>query len=71
MRQIRRNTRGNDGLSCKRQTMKPEDRMPEVLRFRHYSLRTEEPYVGWYRQFVRFHGLRHPKEMGAVEVRRS
>ena len=48
--------------------MKLEDRIREVLRFKHYSLRTEETYVGWYRQYVRFHGLRHPEEMGAAEV---
>ncbi len=48
--------------------MKLEDRIRETLRFKHYSLRTEETYVGWYRQFVRFHGLRHPEEMGAAEV---
>jgi len=48
--------------------MKLEDRIRELLRFKHYSLRTEEAYVGWYRQFVRHHGLRHPQEMGAAEV---
>ena len=48
--------------------MKLEDQIREVLRFKHYSLRTEESYVGWYRQFVKFHGLRHPGEMGAAEV---
>ena len=48
--------------------MKLEDRIREVLRFKHYSLRTEESYVGWYVRFVRFHGLRHPAEMGAAEV---
>jgi site-specific recombinase XerD len=48
--------------------MKLEDQIREVMRFKHYSLRTEESYVGWYRQFVYFHGLRHPGEMGAAEV---
>ena len=48
--------------------MKIEDQIRELMRFKHYSLRTEECYVGWYRQFVRFHSLRHPEEMGAVEV---
>ena len=38
------------------------------MRFKHYSLSTEESYVGWYLRFVRFHQLRHPKEMGAAEV---
>ena len=48
--------------------MKLEDRIRELLRFKHYSIRTEESYIGWYRQFVKFHGLRHPQEMGKAEV---
>ena len=47
--------------------------LPEVrraLRVRHYSRRTEEAYVRWIRRFVRFHGLRHPRELGAAEVTR-
>lgn len=38
------------------------------LRMRHYSLRTEQAYVGWVLRFIRFHGRRHPREMGATEV---
>ena len=34
------------------------------IRRRHYSRRTEEAYVHWIRRYVRFHGLRHPAEMG-------
>src|SRR3989442_4401859 len=41
-----------------------------VLRTKHYSPRTEESYVGWFRRFVRFHGLRHPAELGGAEVER-
>ncbi len=48
--------------------MKLEDQIREKMRFKHYSLRTEESYVGWFQRFVRFHGLRHPGEMGAAEV---
>lgn len=44
------------------------DQLRAVLRTRHYSLRTEEAYVEWARRFVRFHGRRHPGEMGAPEV---
>ena len=40
----------------------------EAIRVRHYSLRTEQVYVGWVRRFVHFHGLRHPRELGAPEV---
>jgi hypothetical protein len=38
------------------------------IRDKHYSLRTEEAYVYWVRWFVRVHSLRHPAEMGALEV---
>jgi hypothetical protein len=39
-------------------------RLRNALRRRRYSPRTEEAYVGWVRRFVRFHGLRHPAELG-------
>ncbi len=38
------------------------------VRARHYSLRTEEAYVGWIRRFVVFHGKRHPRELGEPEI---
>jgi len=38
------------------------------IRFRHYSLRTEQAYVDWIRRFIRFHGNRHPSDLGAAEV---
>jgi integrase len=39
----------------------------QILRL-HYSIRTEDAYVYWVRWFIRFNGLRHPREMGAPEV---
>jgi integron integrase len=45
------------------------DRVREVARFKHYSLRTEQSYSEWIRQFILFHGKRHPETMGAEEVR--
>ena len=44
------------------------DALRERLRYMHYSLRTEEAYVHWVRQFVRWAGLRHPRELGMAEV---
>ena len=44
------------------------DQVREQVRYLHYSLRTEQAYVHWVRGFVRFHGLRHPKQMGADGV---
>lgn len=42
--------------------------MQQVLRTRHYSIRTEEVYLGWARRFITYHHRRHPREMGAPEV---
>ena len=39
-----------------------------VIRARHYSLRTEETYLGWMKRFILFHGKRHPRDMGTQEV---
>jgi hypothetical protein len=44
------------------------DQLRERIRYKHYSIRTEESYVYWVRHFIRFSGLRHPKEMGGKEV---
>lgn len=44
------------------------DQVRERIRYKHYSLRTEQQYVYWVRAFVRFHALRHPRDMGAAEV---
>lgn len=46
------------------------DRLREQIRVRHYSIRTETAYMTWVRNFIRYHGLRHPAEMGAAEVER-
>ena len=59
------------------------DQVREVMRFHHYSLRTEKTYLQWVRRFLVFHrrptpgpseegngkgGWRHPNELGAPEV---
>lgn len=44
------------------------DRLRERIRPMHYSLQTEKVYVHWRRAFIRFHGLRHPSDMGKEEV---
>ena len=37
-------------------------------RLKHYSRRTERAYSGWIKRFIWFHGVRHPRTMGAGEV---
>lgn len=39
-----------------------------AIRTRHYSLRTEQAYWHWVRQFVLWSGKRHPVDMGAPEI---
>jgi integron integrase len=39
------------------------------LRELRYSRRTEQTYVHWIIRYIRFHDRRHPKDMGADEVR--
>ena len=44
------------------------EQIRQALRVRHMSERTEECYVQWARRYIRFHGTRHPREMGATEI---
>ena len=44
------------------------DLVRERIRTKHYSLRTEEAYVGWIKKFIFFHNKRHPAEMGKLEM---
>ena len=43
-------------------------RYRELLQTRHYARRTVKTYEQWLRRFLRFHHLRHPREMGSHEV---
>jgi site-specific recombinase XerD len=45
------------------------DRVRTTMRLNRYSPRTEQAYVDWIKRFIRFHGVRHPQEMGADEVK--
>jgi integron integrase len=45
------------------------DTLRAAIRERHYSPRTERSYTHWVRDFILFNGKRHPREMGASEVR--
>ena len=40
----------------------------EKIRTRHLAFRTEQVYLQWMRRYVKFHGRRHPREMGPLEV---
>ena len=44
------------------------DQLRHAIRVKHYSYRTEQAYAMWIKQFIRFHKLRHPKDMREPEV---
>lgn len=44
------------------------DQVREVLRYHHYAFRTEQTYCDWIVRFIKFHGTRHPREMGKVDI---
>ena len=46
------------------------DQVRDVIRRKHYSIRTEQAYVDWIKRFIIYHKKRHPAEMGEEEVAR-
>ena len=44
------------------------DQVRGAIRVRHYSIRTEQAYLAWIKQFIIFNGKRHPAELGDTEV---
>jgi len=45
------------------------DQVRAKIRYKHYSIRTEQAYTDWIRRFILHFGKRHPREMGAAEIR--
>ena len=44
------------------------DQLRRCIRDNHYSLNTKRAYVYWAKYYIRFHGFRHPVEMGGSEI---
>ena len=44
------------------------EQLRQHIRTRHYSIRTERCYEQWVRRYIRFHGNRHPRDLGAEHV---
>jgi len=44
------------------------DQMRDIIRRKHYSIRTEQAYIDWIKRFIIYHGKRHPGEMAEEEV---
>ncbi len=64
---------GSEGVTVAGEGRRAPRLLEEVrrrLRLKHYSLRTEQAYLGWIRRYILFNGKRHPRELGAAEVER-
>lgn len=46
------------------------DQVRDRIRVKHYSIRTEQVYLGWIKRFILFHGKQHPLTLGAPDVER-
>ncbi len=44
------------------------DQVRDLIRVKHYSIRTEEAYTSWIKRYIHFHNKRHPKDMGREEI---
>ena len=42
--------------------------MRDLIRRKHYSIRTEQAYLGWAKRYILFHRKRHPQEMGEAQI---
>jgi integron integrase len=60
----------DSSLSGPREQDKPKflDQIRQLMRLRHYSLRTEEAYVGWIRRYILYHGKRHPNDLDKSHI---
>ena len=45
------------------------DQVRHAIRLRHYSFSTEKAYIHWIKRFILANNKRHPRDMGAAEVK--
>ncbi len=51
-----------------KQQVKLLDRVRHKICLKHYSIRTEQAYVSWIKRYIHFHNMKHPKDMGEMEI---
>lgn len=55
-------------ISSSRQPIRLLDQVRAAIRICHYSIGTAQTYVHWIARFIRYSGMRHPKDVGARDV---
>jgi len=63
-----RENRGVTAGASRRKGPRLIDEVRRKLRYKHYSLRTEQAYLAWIRRFIVACGMRHPRELGGGDV---
>jgi integron integrase len=46
------------------------DEIKTIMRVHHYSKRTEESYIKWISEFINFHKIKSPSDLGTGEINR-
>ncbi len=44
------------------------DELRDKIRVKQYAYKTEKAYLDWVERYIRFHGIKHPKDMGRIEI---
>jgi len=44
------------------------EQVKNAIQIRHYSIRTEQAYIRWIKNYIYFHNKKHPREMGDEEI---
>jgi site-specific recombinase XerD len=57
-----------ESLPAGRKQKRLLEQMRDVMRLKHYSIRTERSYCDWVERFIRYHRMRHPRDMREEEV---
>jgi integron integrase len=57
-----------DALSTSEKPLRLMQQVIQACRVRHYSLRTEDTYCHWIREYIRFNNRQHPSMLTSVEV---
>jgi len=58
---------GRKALITPNPKLKLLDQVREVMRLKHYSIRTEQSYCDWIRRYIKFHGMRSREDLLPAE----
>ena len=65
----RRSGASRGGLIVPNPKLKLLDQVREILRLKHYSIRTEQAYSDWIRRYIKFHKMQNRNELNEGEAK--